>query len=234
MPIICPNCNQWIHNYNSCNNCGYDVREEKHYTIISRVGNWYRPYIIMEHEIRNIKIYKNGEILFEKRCGWLEHHFNTLTSTSTDVTSIFLDEVKRSTKLNLKRTDNFIIKESNNIGFEQKSYTLYIHEKNAHVKKLSEKKDSETETEILYHIPYEINIPHMRMIYKKDENNKLTNDIRFTIKEQKFSRTKKKPFGKKVDETYNQLKEHVNSISKFEVANLLKNFDIIPKKRGKK
>ena len=32
MPMVCPTCGRWIANYNSCSNCGYDARFDKHET----------------------------------------------------------------------------------------------------------------------------------------------------------------------------------------------------------
>lgn len=231
MPMYCPNCKKWINNYNSCEKCGYDVREKNHYTQISRIGNLFRLYYYKKYEIENIKIYKDGKILFETKHGWFEHHYSS--DKSTDVTTIYLkDKVKRSTKLNLQRKDNFIIKEQASIGFEQKSYTLYIHESNANISELPETIDWETDTEKHFVIPYILNIPHNRMVYQK-ENNELTNDIRFSIIEHKYSRREKTPFGKKVDEMKKKLEEHIYNIGTFETANLLKHYDIIPKKTEK-
>ena len=197
----------------------------------------YRPYYADGTEIKNIKIYKEGKILLTSGCGWLEHHGE---KNRADATTIFLETpVKRSTKLNLNRTDNFILKERKEphsvYNSYDKAYTLYIHESNAKVKQLEEKLSYETDTDKSYEIPYEITIPHERMIYTGEKNH-LDEPIygyrRFEkLIERKHSRTKQKAFGKLAEKTFNELKKENIDIDQYTVEKLLKKYNLVKREK---
>ena len=195
----------------------------------------YRPYYADGTEIKNIKIYKEGKVILTTVCGWLQHHG---IKYGEDATTIFLETpVKRSTKLNLNRTDNFILKERKEphsvYNSYDKGYTLYIHESNAKIKQMEEKLSYETDTNKSYEIPYEITIPHERLIYGGEKDNlgePIYSYKRFEkLIEVKHSRTKQKPFGKLAENTFNELKEKNIDIDRYNVEKLLRHYNLIKK-----
>jgi hypothetical protein len=123
---------------------------EKTLTRVGRNASWFRPYIVDGKEIKRICIYKDGEILYRSFSGWLEHN-------KSDVIALDLvGDVKRATKENLSRKDNYLLKFSDDKnGFYQTGYTLYVY---ADCKKIDEIIDWEDEESIHYFTRYELSL----------------------------------------------------------------------------
>lgn len=93
--------------------------------ILKRITNWYRPYYInvnnKDYQLKNIKFYKNNEIIVESNFGWLENKNNI------DIKEIILpvDEVKTRRK---EKFDGevFIISQGKELYENELTATIYI------------------------------------------------------------------------------------------------------------
>lgn len=97
----------------------------KQYTTITRGNNYLRTLTVDGHEIQEIAIYSNGVELGRTNRAWFER-----SSYCGDSVEIKLYQVKRATKLNLNREDNFYIKEVGKYYSYKSGYTLYINANN--------------------------------------------------------------------------------------------------------
>lgn len=193
---------------------------ENNTTVITRSASWFRPYKVDGKELKRICIYKDGEILFSVYRGWLEHNQN-------DVISLTLNgDVKRATKENLSRKDNYVLKfNDDKSGYWQTGYTLYIH---SDIKKLDEVLDWEDDNQTHYYTRYEL--PLSGVIYTLDKQDERGN---WQYKNEEVSpiilradyRTERKEKGKKIDALSERLKAEGIALSDDQVTTLIEKFN---------
>lgn len=194
---------------------------ENNTTVITRSASWFRPYNVEGKEIKRICIYKDGAILFSSGSGWLENE-------GQDVISLTLNgDVKRATKENLTRKDNYVLKfNDEKSGYWQTGYALYIY---SDVKKLDEVLDWDDENEAHYFTRYEL--PLSGVIYtldKRDERGEWQykyEQVSPIILRAGF-RMERKAKGKKIDALSARLEAEGIKLSDSQVTTLIEKFKI--------
>ena len=201
---------------------------------VLHVGNKY---------IENVVIYEKGEVLFETKSGQISCLVDDRT---LDVTEINVTEVKNANKVNLNRTDNFVVK-SGTDWFGDKLYTLYlINGQDVEYRETIERKVMETDTEIHYltyaYLTFNKGAYYNRLVKLTEEEEMIYNK-RYARKEivdynevliaqRYYSRTEEKEFGRQVREVYEKLTNEVGlDVSKYYLEKALKEYDIIIKKK---
>lgn len=201
---------------------------------VLHVGNKY---------IDNVVIYEKGEILFETKSG---RNSCLVDDRMLDVTGINVTEVKNANKVNLNRTDNFVVK-SGTDWFGDKLYTLYlINGQDVEYRETIEKKAMETDIEINYltyaYLTFNKGVYYNKfvklteeeeMIYNKRYMKKEIVDYNEVLVAQRcYSRTEEKEFGKQVREMQDILANALGiGVGRYSVEKALKEYDIIIKKK---
>jgi hypothetical protein len=204
--------------------------------IISRVSTYFKPYYVLGKELHGIRIYNAGKIIYENNCGWLEHHEKP-GNPSQDCVSIEVPEpIKISNKLNLNRTDNFIIIEQKKphsiYGPDEREYMLYIHESHAKVMNLGEKTSCETDTTIYIETYLKIDLPNTRLEYTGKRSEKDDSLILEEVQHESVTvatnySTKLKEFGEMIKRTEKDLEKEGIKINSHDLEKLLKKYDLV-------
>ena len=206
-------------------------------------GNGVTILHVENKNISNVVIYEKGEVLFETKSGQIDCLVDDRT---LDVTGINVTEVKNANKINLNRTDNFVVK-SGTDWFGDKLYTLYlINGQDVEYRETIERKAIETDTEIYYltyaYLTFNKGVYYSRLVKLTEEEEKIYNK-RYARKElvdykevliaqRYYSRTEEKEFGRQVREMQGMLANALGiDVGKYSVEKALKEYDIIIKKK---
>ena len=206
-------------------------------------GNGVTILHVENKNISNVVIYEKGEVLFETKSGQIDCLVDDRT---LDVTGINVTEVKNANKINLNRTDNFVVK-SGTDWFGDKLYTLYlINGQDVEYRETIERKAIETDTEIYYltyaYLTFNKGVYYNRLVKLTEEEEMMYNK-RYARKElidynevliaqRYYSRTEVKEFGKQVREMQDMLANVLDiDVGRYSVEKALKEYDIIIKKK---
>ena len=177
-------------------------------------------------ELHNIVIYKNGKELFRTN-GYFSHK-----GSYNDIWQFKIDAPKLSNKLNLNRTDNFVIKEQKqpeSLYRREKTYTLYIHENNAPMTIKEEEKLECSDSEDTYYVTFvEIFIPHEK------RQSKGTWEASFL---QLYNRrSEKTKYGEKLKKTVDKLVKEFSELSiqvdGYQIKDILKYYKLVRRKKN--
>lgn len=188
--------------------------------------------VIMDKIINNILIYNDGEILFNCRRAEIQEFPSKFSWDQ--LSTITIEEVKLAKKLNLNRTDNFIIINKEHNYFNETRYDLYVNTKDIRVENRREEEYMKLDDRINF-------IPVADLYFtngaEKVERNKNGIDIikydvntPFTAKEGLISRHELTTLGKEVEELSQKFKELKIGIQSYYVKDLLKHFNVTERK----
>ena len=175
-------------------------------------------YLVFEgKELGNIKIFdpNTQEVLHSEGIGWIGGN-----SFGEQSYQIVLDECINKRKLKLDSKIPFVIKD-NTIKHGAR-YSLYIPSTLCNYKSLGEQKQFENETETYYY-----NYCSIELVCQMQENGPIEKQ-RLRLSE--HSRIVKNDFGNSVEQWEEKLKEDKIDISRYNLQELLKKYDLVEKK----
>jgi hypothetical protein len=176
----------------------------------------YNPYFYGSHEIKYIIIFKDGEVLASVRWFGSNNEYKTVN---------FDFPIERKIKEDLTKKQAYY-KPVKSDSYERGLFAdIYIHADLVNFKALGERVHMDTDTYTSYIFDYEISLTATT----RDSQEMLPRRVRFSA--DRVSRTEYKEFQKHIDRVETMLKEKNVQIPSYELQQLLKHFDVTPKKQ---
>lgn len=177
-------------------------------TVLERRTYW-NPFFCNGRQVNNIIFYNDEGIMFETHHGWFGTGDNKIDSFD------LVDEVKvrRATALNkMDKKDNFFVSVANLYSKDNKyDLYLYVDGNKISLDKEEIKEEKFSDTQIRRYAKRTLTIYNKKI------------DLEETLK---FIQT---DFGNKVENIQNELKELGIKLGSFELAQLLKHYDLVKK-----